>query len=447
MALLRPVGPRATFSPEKGVTNWSMTPIRVALTYLFFTLALFLFWPIDWPLSAWKRIIIVIYTIGCYGLFAAGYVVATYSTPVLSNGPVSQRFIMWGAVSAVILLFPSAYFYAGRWPWQILDVIGDQREAYRGLQDTLAETAGQRTPIALLRGIFAPITFCVLPLGIIRWERLSWWLRAGVLATVACSIIFSVLRGTDREFADILIVGVSAYLVRIARGDSSGIALIKRNWKAAVALVLFVYVAGNLFTERKSARLGQTTSVCAIGSGVCADLGNPAIAWMDERTLFGSSIFAVSVAQGYYGLALGMDQPFKSTFGLGHSPALTGIYVRATGDKKFETRSFTYRNAFEAWPPESFWSSMMIWFANDISYLGVLPLMYFIGAYWARRWKNATLGESDAAAVLFSLLCVMIAYMPANNQIFATFDGYFIIAFWFIMEVRARLRPVHVIRA
>ena len=49
---------------------------------------------------------------------------------------------------------------------------------------------------------------------------------------------------------------------------------------------------------------------------------------------------------------------------------------------------------------------------------------------WGRWWREAAAGMSDPAAMLFVIATVMMFYLPANNQVLASYDGYTIVAVW-----------------
>ena len=45
---------------------------------------------------------------------------------------------------------------------------------------------------------------------------------------------------------------------------------------------------------------------------------------------------------------------------------------------------------------------------------------------------------SDPAAVLFCLATTMMVYLPANNQVLASYDGYLVLAVWIVIWLRHR---------
>ncbi len=217
----------------------------------------------------------------------------------------------------------------------------------------------------------------------------------------------------------------------------------RRYWRHALIAAVFLYVAQGLFTERKDARLGgyvSRTAVCANSSHICADLDNPWISWLPQRQRFGLTLFILSTCSGYYGLDLALEKPFESALGVGHSPAALSLYEVATGDAGPHFRTFTYRNGADRWPEDYYWSTLMTWIANDTGFPGSFAVLGLIGFGWGLWWREATAGFSDPAAVLFSLATMMMFYLPANNQVFASYDGYFVSAVWLAIWIWHRFR-------
>jgi hypothetical protein len=422
-----------------GVTR---LPLALVLGYVALTFLLFLVWPINWPIyhaEDWERLIayvaLCLLTIG--GLAWAGSAGATRVTAPL---PFLSPLLLLGALAAVLLLVPASYTYTGRPPWTVLEALRDQGAAYRRLQTQLSDSAGQHLGLALLRGVLAPLTYAVLPLGILRWRMIGWSGRSAVAVTAACSIVFSIMRGTDKEIADLFVAGVSAVFVSWGRSWACGHRggqLLRRYWLWALAAVVFVYLAQGLYTERKDLRLNKGrvpgTTVCANNSRICADIENPWIAWLPPRERFGLSLFIVSTCSGYYGLELALEKPFRSAYGVGHSPVALTLYETVTKDRTPHLRTYTYRNGENGWPEDYYWSTLVTWIANDVGFAGAVLVLGVIGYWWGRWWREAAAGMSDPAAVLFALTTTMLFYFPANDQVFLLADGYLAFAGWIVI--------------
>jgi len=432
------------------VTPDGMTrlPLLIVLGYVVGTFALFLIWPINWPIYHvvdWARLIAYV-ALSFVVVGVAAIAGSKGSTRVTAPLPQLRILMLVGAGSAALLLIPSCFAYTGHGPWEVLDALRDQGGAYRRLQVQLWATTGQRSTLAIVRALAAPFTYAVLPLGIIRWRSTGWIGRIAVGVTVIASVIFSIMRGTDKEIADLFVVGTAASFVVFGRGRAlgdRGSDIIRRYWHWGLLAIVFFYFAQGLFTERKDERLGgvvNRTAVCANDSRICANLDNPWIAWLPPRQRFGATIFILATCSGYYGLELALEKPFDSSFGLGHSPATLSIYEDVTGDTSLRMRTFTWRNGADHWYEEFYWSTLMTWIANDVGFPGAVLVIGFIAYMWGRWWREAAAGLSDPAAVLFALSTTMIFYLPANNQVLASYDGYTEVAFWIAVWLWHRSR-------
>ena len=414
-------------------------PLLLVFGYVVVTFLLFLIWPINWPIyfaSDWARLIF--YVAVCFTLIGGATLLGSSGeTRVTGPLPLLAVLLVGGATISAVLLEPSSYAYTGRTIWEIGTALGDQGAAYHRLQLQLVTTAGQRNTFVAIRALTAPLTYAVLPLGVVRWREIGWIGRIAVAVTVCCSIIFSIMRGTDKEIADLFIIGVASAFVSYGRNHALGMEgfdLVRRYWKPALVALFFFSIAQGLFTTRKDERLGgnfaERALVCANDSRVCANLDNPWIAWLPERQRFGLTFFILSTCSGYYGLELALEKPFETSWGVGHSPAALSVYEAATGDPEPHHRTFTYRNGEDRWSEDNYWSTLMTWIANDVGFLGTLPVLALIGWLWGRWWREAAAGMSDPAAVLFSLGTMTMVYLPANNQVLASYDGYVILAVW-----------------
>ncbi|RYF51904.1 MAG: hypothetical protein EOO38_01935 [Cytophagaceae bacterium] len=336
-------------------------------------------------------------------------------------------------MSAILLLLPSSITYTGRWPWQVLQALANQKEAYGKLGEQLTETQGARGPIIAARTLTAPFVFAVLPLGVIYWRTLTLTQRGLLGMTILSSIIFSILRGTTRELADIVLIGGGAFLVSIYREVSAPALLAQRLRKFAVRMA--VLVAGVLvaLVIRTSARAGDivtAASGCIGETRVCVNYDKLPFSILPLGVDNFSATITGYFAQGYYGLALALRQDFIWTKGVGHSPAIQSLYELMTGDPTLARNSYTNRLISDGWSGEYQWSSLPTWLASDLSFWLVPGALLFIGYLWARSWADATLGKDDRAAVFFCAVTMMIFYFPANNQMMNTLDNYAVLLGW-----------------
>ncbi len=82
----------------------------------------------------------------------------------------------------------------------------------------------------------------------------------------------------------------------------------------------------------------------------------------------------------------------------------------------------------------------MTWIANDVGFPGAVLVLGALGFLWGKWWREAAAGMSDPAAVLFVLATTMMVYLPANNQVLGSYDGYLELAVWVVIWLWHRRR-------
>ena len=432
-------------------------PLSLILIYLLATIALFYFGPLHWPVSNPGALMLFL------GLALAG--ICAFNLLGSSGEPTGAPLVGWrpiivgGALLSVAILFPSAHYYADKMPWQILDALRDQNAVYEALQKKLAETAGGRTLISIARAVTYPLIFAVLPLGILNWRRMTFGLWLLVVATVLSNVIFSILRGTDREVFDIIIVGSASVLVVIARhciATRSGLANILTRRSTIVGVIVFTVVGAvalNLFAERRASRTGYTPEAFAAGirnaptleghlakpggwfdvmciRTTCLDPDHVFVRYVNVPKKYAVLMLTSYLTQGYYGLSLALTEDFHSTLGLGHSPVVARTYERLTHDNSIYERGYTFGLRNMKWSDESQWSTIFPWLANDVGFPGAIAVIGLLAFLLGKSWRDAIGADNDSAAIVFCLLFQLFVYVPANNQLAQTFDAYLALAGW-----------------
>lgn len=427
------------------------TPINVGLCYLAATFLIFLIGPVDYPVT--NYVLISTYFVLVCVFLAFGFRVAVRQPVRISTLKFSRAIFVSGSVLSILVLVPSSYYYTGKMPWEFLSAIEDQRSAYASLAGQLAMTEGQRGPIIILRALTMPFIWAVVPLGVLYWARLGLIYRVLFFAAILCSLIFSALRGTDREIADLLIVSGSAFAVATARKRldrqqaplptaTKPAGFLARRWRAAVVVVVALTVSGSVFVERKEDRMNTVSAFCFLNSGACADYNHPLVVGMNDSGRFATTMTVAYITNGYYGLSLALEKPFRSSWGVGHSSALNRISDVIGGDQNIKFNTFTYRNIDDGWPQEYFWSTMLTSIANDISFPGAVVFMGFFAWFWGRSWMDAAVARNDSAAIVFCLATFSVIYFPANLQILQTLEGYATVVFWVIAWLCFRARDL-----
>jgi hypothetical protein len=407
------------------------------MTFLLATILLFFTGPMDWPLRSFEPL--KLFLMSAMTAITMGYAIGV--TAPARNGPLPhwQRLFAAGAVCSCVMIFPSAYVYTGKMPWDALWTIFDQGQAYRDFLARVEElSGGARGPIVLLRTLIYWLMYAVIPLAVFRWKSLTPAMRLLLVGAVLSAVSFSLLRGTDQGTFDLGFMFAASACVAVARwclatGRSIGsFVLSKKGVLALLAVGLFGVVAFNGFVERKVQRYdGKIWDLC-IGEErqICLDVRHPLSEGLDERGKFAFGMVTTYASQGYYGLALSLDRDFQSTYGIGHSSALTRVYELVTGDTSLYERSFTYRLRQNSWSDLYLWSSMYTWIANDVGFPMTVAVVGLMAWLWGAAWRDAVRGDSDAAGIVFCLLTQTFMYSPANFQLLLVTDTYAALLIW-----------------
>ncbi|AGK56311.1 hypothetical protein HYPDE_23123 [Hyphomicrobium denitrificans 1NES1] len=453
------------------------TPLLLVVGYIALTYGLFLFGPVEWNVpNIWR---VSYFMAVCVAMLTAGYAFGLRHVREELRSIPWRPFFWIGTIASGALLFPSAWIYMSKWPWDAVQLARCQNIAYMDMINNIRDdVTGYRYLYVIVRALFAPFAFCVLPLTVLHWSQMRWR-EYGLLAVYLLSALcMSLLRGTDKEIADIVIVLLATVPIVAFRVLISRDLPLSRLVGLLLATVLIIGAGAYLFAERREARIfrslptvaqSQKADNCRAGDWRCmceaesslrhADARSPvkppqeictancvknSEQALSERPLSEQALpakpkeggflayMATSyLSQGYYGMALAMTQDFSSTYGLGHSPLLL-YYSRHFLGEDFANRAYVNKIA-DRWDPKGKWSTAMTWWANDVSFYGVPFVFALLGMLTACCWREATEQQRDAAAILFVLCMFLFFYLPANNQLFMTADSGMIVLFWLVL--------------
>ncbi len=407
-------------------------PLQLAMVYLLVTVILFFWGPFDWPVDSVGLIFIFLIAI-LIGL-CIGYLMGCCSRPIGGRLNGWRTFYRVGALLSICLVFPSTYVYTNKWPWEIWSVLGDQGLAYREMLEALeANESGIRAYVSLGRSIAAPFIYCVIPFAILNWRSLRSLDIILLVGHIGSILIFSFMRGTDREIGELIVFVSSTFLILGGRAIAKYGRLpfsLSRILASTFLLLVIFFSALTLFLDRKASRLGGEERVCIAETVVCSDRTS-----VDSpRLSFAAEMLSAYLAQGYYGLSLALNEDFTSTFGLGHSSFLMSAFSGLFDATLYE-RSYMYKVSQAGWDDKAQWSTMLVWIASDVGFPLVPVFILILGFLWGGAWKSSIILRSDAGAVVFVLLSLSVLYIPANNQLAQTLDSYLAFVFWLVVWI------------
>lgn len=142
------------------------------------------------------------------------------------------------------------------------------------------------------------------------------------------------------------------------------------------------------------------------------------------------------ICQGYFGMSLAIDQPFTSTWGLGHS-----FFLSTSIDSMMGTSIIanTYQEKITGiWSRTVNWHSFYSQIANDVGFYGVIIVMFILGIITSMVWKDIVYNNNPVAKLFFVVLLPVFIFMPMNNQMGNMYGTF--CAFWmlFLLWVLSR---------
>ena len=135
---------------------------------------------------------------------------------------------------------------------------------------------------------------------------------------------------------------------------------------------------------------------------------------------------------------------FQWTFGAGNSRFLMdaleklGIFL--------EERTYPYQLAQYNVDPLASWHSAYAWFASDLTFVGVIFLMFAAGHYMCGLARDVITKEDPVAMALLYLMIMMVTNASCTNYVLAYTNGF--LGFWglFILRIIQKKRIRFLIR-
>ena len=421
-----------------------MFPLWFFQAYLAFTVFLFAFGPWPWPVP--DPLLLYVFLLLAQWALWLGYKTAAGSRPGGYRGRwTAVRLIKVSLALNIACIIPNFILRMGRRPAGLSDIL---ISVYTGLVNPAANYAARSQALAesAKRGAIEyavlflyPALWLLVPLAIVYWNRLKLGHRILIIAFIIVDLLSWVAIGTNKGIADFIMI-FSWLLVaanpRVLRLDFRGRAL----KVLAVSLMMIVLFLG-FFAAGQKGRAGGEIPTSDAALAIRLDKEN----WLVRRlSPKGTGIVAAATSylgQGYCALSLALKEPFRWSYGAGNSFFLTNLVERFAGQDVVSNRTYPARIEKSGMMRYSHWHTFYTWMASDVSFPGVLVVMFLVGRLFALTWLDVLRKDNPFAPALFALMIIMLFYIPANNQVL----GYVGMAnaFWVIGIIWALTRKYY----
>lgn len=412
-------------------------PIIIVLAYLTITVLLFAFGPYNYPVENKGLLYLFLVSVEVMILFGYYVGIKKKDNTFPKNLERGIKFFKKSMLIFLIFIPFTNFLNTGSFIFNF-NAINNLGGAYT---ESLALRQGRGFSIIIsyLRIFFSPFLIAFIPLGLFYWENLKKRTKILYLIGVLGGLGLDLFRGTNKTLADYLIIFLVLFLyksVKSARVRKKSLLnpylyknvnisffnkLLKLLVVISIMFLLFFVYFSNSAPNRYGIRIYGPTGQYFL------DVNHISLSWIKSgelKLIVGAFIHYFT--QGYYALGLAISKPFLPTFGFGSSMAILINVSRLFNTNYLFERTYVYRNyLYDGWDWHMQWSTFYTWVASDISFIGVLILMFIIGYLLARTWKRAKDKNDYISLVVFVQLMLLCFYLPANNQLFQSYEGLF----------------------
>jgi len=388
-------------------------PILIAQIYLTFVLMLFIFGPMKWVLHYPFQT--VGFLILAQIFLFIGYTVSVKKIKMKRQNLVNEYnlskkilyiIIGFSLIMNVLILYSRHGLLTFSYIVQTLSNFGD-------LSSTLYSNKIQNTGssfLTMFSTFTSPITYLAIPLTLYYFSKLNLGLKTIGMVNIILECLKWLLIGTNKGLIDLFLIFIAIYyLKRDVYKKSNNII------KGLVVLTALGVLV--IFSINISSRIGDNIFVLSsITNGTEINLENSIYKWLPESLKYIYIFMTIYLTQGFYAIDLAFQTNFIPMFGVGNSSFLI---EKLQGFINMDVYQYTYQSRLEllGWSGSLNWHSAYLWFANDVSLIGIFPLMFLIGYYFYFVCSKAIYTKRPIYVGLFCLMVQLIFYIPMNNQV------------------------------
>lgn len=287
--------------------------------------------------------------------------------------------------------------------------------------NAFVETTARGSSIAsLMVTLGMPFTIMALILSVFYFPMLKRTYKFLTITLYFFHVCYCLTQGANEGVFDVaLYIGVAAFLGIQCRNVNRQIKHQKRKGKVLliIAICLMAYLALNFFTTNIIGRTKANFAFGTLGENYY-DKNAPINKYIPENLMVTLVYLSAYLCEGYYGMSLATTIEWIPNFGMGFSPFIRNNLSELMGIDLFQN-SYQVRigQQYNWGALRNFHTAYTFW-ANDVTYIGVVFIMVLLGYVFARCYRSGVLRQSKAAIVMMPLLVTMIFYLPANNKVF-----------------------------
>lgn len=400
------------------------TPGTIFLIYLLFSVLFFLIAPFSvYYINISKT---VLYAVICWSSFGLGYFI---------NNAHSKRYFYYKnlnidklyknknnviiAISIFIIvinflsMLSLGYEFSIR---HVLNSLNNLGEAYFFKWEVSKQIENDKNIIIQVFTLTYFVQLILIPTLIIYWREIKRIARIISIIAILLRILPGLITGTLINIFVVVLEIVTGILTLTA---IKIISKYKRQiiYSATVLLIILFIIMGTKAMISRADYLGW-----APWQGTQPWYYNPKNIMskiMGDRIGFGINSLFWYLGHGYEGLGQCLELPFVWTYGIGHSRALMEYADQYLGWEWIWDRHYLWRNyRITGRHPLMYWPTALVWLASDVTFFGVIVVLYFVGKFTRKIWNEVLTEKNPISLALFNRMVLMILFLPMNLQIF-----------------------------
>ena len=420
-------------------------PLKYAMLVMWATLFMYLFGPIRW-IKEWNfaEVATILLLIAYFAAFAYGYYVYGYIRPKRVSTKKEKYSIassvQWTKILRVTIYINLALTVGNALLYSsVTSVSGLINKAIAGLISPSSVYYGKEATsragslIVWITFFYSPMMYITNVLSIWRFKSLTKVQKVCVVLTLMIEMLRWLSIGTNKGLFDIVLLFVTYYLMIRMQFYGRETEHTKKNRRRILRVMLAVFILAILFFSFFGAAISSRVG----GRYNEANYANFPYNLVPEGLRFLLDKVDSYLVQGYDNMEKIIENcEFQWTFGVGNSRFLMDSIEKLT---KIDLSSRTYPYQLEAYgiDPLASWHSAYAWFASDLSFVGVIGLMFAAGYFMCALSGEVINQEDPISMALLYLMIMMVTNASCTNYILAYtngFAGFWVLFVWRILR-------------
>ena len=384
-------------------------PIKILLIFLIFTEVLFFIGPIKYDVR--NPLLMITYFIVLNISLYIGYkcgIRKSQSSIYLLKGDTVKILLLLGLILNV------EYMYR-KWATHGMSFsISNLVFALLNPGDAYSAEATVSINTNIVTGILlTPFRWAVIPLGIYYWKKLSKLYKSIVVLTFLVYIFTWLGIGTRKGLMDLIIV--SYFSIIAAHKSLLYNPALRNKLKIIVIATLLLFVFFFIYSNASRAGL---TSLKDLDQMLDRENREFYVEHCSPNMLSALSEVSSYLCQGYNALNISMSDIGIIPPTFGGSSMSTWLYLdRFFGYNPMPDTYMALLESNYGIDKYQYWHSIYLWLANDVTFIFVPFVIFLIGYYFARVWKDALHASNPWAYPILGYMIIMVFYFFANNQV------------------------------